>query len=361
MVILHIAFVTNDKFSGVNVAVPAHIKAQANFAEVGFINITNWEIDGIPNQMQYTKKFDIKKIKRPFNEPDIVVFHECYRVDYIWIANNLRRYKIPYIIVPHGELRKEAQKKKYLKKSIANFLLFNRFSNKALAIQCLSDMELKSTAFGKEKFIGTNGVEIPVNTKKEFHRECVKFIYVGRYEWRVKGLDILLDAIKSIEGFMRENNCSVDMYGPDTQERYAYVRDMIFTRKIEDIVKLHHEITGEEKERKLLDADIFIQTSRHEGMPMGILEALSYGIPCLVTQGTNLDKAVEGANAGWGAATNAQSVAETIKRAVYDRNKWGNMKENAANFIKQQHSWNYIAKDAVKQYEELIERYGNKK
>lgn len=38
----------------------------------------------------------------------------------------------------------------------------------------------------------------------------------------------------------------------------------------------------------LLQTDLFIQTSRHEGMPMGLLEALSIGVPCLVTVGTSL-------------------------------------------------------------------------
>ena len=48
-----------------------------------------------------------------------------------------------------------------------------------------------------------------------------------------------------------------------------------------EVVKLNREIDEEEKRQILLDTDVFIQTSRFEGMPMGILEALSYGLPCL--------------------------------------------------------------------------------
>ena len=71
---------------------------------------------------------------------------------------------------------------------------------------------------------------------------------------------------------------------PDYQGRYDHVEGLINDSDVGDIIKLHHEVTGEVKEKLLLDSDIFIQTSRFEGMPLGIIEALSYGIPCLITE-----------------------------------------------------------------------------
>ena len=41
MVILHIACIKDDLFSGVCVVVPQHIKAQSQYATVGFINVNN--------------------------------------------------------------------------------------------------------------------------------------------------------------------------------------------------------------------------------------------------------------------------------------------------------------------------------
>ena len=99
MIILHIASISNNKCDGVCVAVPQHVKAQENNNIVGFININNDRINEIDNniQIKYTNKFNINNIKEPFNKPDIVIFHGCYRIEYLKIAGNLKKNRIPYI------------------------------------------------------------------------------------------------------------------------------------------------------------------------------------------------------------------------------------------------------------------------
>lgn len=55
----------------------------------------------------------------------------------------------------------------------------------------------------------------------------------------------------------------------------AKVADVI----LGDMVKVSNPISGQEKVDVLLKSDVFIQTSRYEGIPMGILRALFYVIP----------------------------------------------------------------------------------
>ncbi|MBO5496546.1 MAG: glycosyltransferase, partial [Oscillospiraceae bacterium] len=282
MRILHIASITDDSCSGVCVVVPQHVLAQSKYAVLGFVNTNGTVIPSLADfQLPCPLPLSISSVYSAFGRPDLVVFHECYRPAYLPIARQLRREKIPYVIIPHGELSQDAQKKKHLKKTAANLLLFNRFTRQAVAIQCLSQRELEQTYFGRQKFIGTNGVFLPALGKSAFSPSGTRFVYIGRLDAFHKGLDLMLEAVRLCAPFLREHGCTLALYGPDYAGRFAHVQELIRQNGIEDLTTLSPAISGQEKEDTLLGADVFVQTSRFEGMPLGILEALSYGIPCL--------------------------------------------------------------------------------
>ena len=127
MVILHIAFLRNASITGVRVAVPQHVNAQAEYAQVGFLNVAGENIPSIANQLPYSDHFAFCNLPEPFCHPDLIVFHEVYRPAYLKLYKQAKADKIPYVIIPHGCLTNGAQHKKALKKRMGNLLFFNRF------------------------------------------------------------------------------------------------------------------------------------------------------------------------------------------------------------------------------------------
>lgn len=350
MVVLHIAHLDSNPFGGVNTAVPQHIKAQQEIAQVGFINVTNIMIEGIQNQFPYHAKFCFQELPAPFNKPDIIIFHEIYRPPFLKLSRLAVASGIPYVVFPHGGLTKVAQNTKALKKRIGNLLLFNRYINGAVAIQCLSQRELEQTTFGRKKFIGTNGVAVNVQ-KTKFSNTDFKLVYIGRLDIHIKGLDLLTEALSKCRDILLQKHCQVHIYGPDENGSFQQLENLVQKLALEQILVLHQAISGKPKMDALCEADCFIQTSRTEGMSMGVLEAQAIGLPCILTEGVGMTEMIQMYDSGWICANSAEGIAEAIMQALEQRDLLPQKSQNAIKLIDENFSWDHIAEETLRTYE----------
>ena len=330
MKILQISCIDNLKSNGVVTALTSYLKYENKYAEVAIYNLRSEIIvDGIPN-FSYRDYKTISGLPNGFNNPDIVVFNEVYKKEYIKLYKECLKNNIPYVIIPHGCLVKLAQKKKYLKKKIGNLVLFNKFIKKSNAVQYLNNEEYINSVFKVKHIISGNGVDTPTYKNNCTNKDLV---YIGRYAIYHKGLDILVNVCKEYKDYFIKNNIKVKLYGRTRSNDIDVLNNMITKYELNDVITINKEVYGSEKEEILKNAYAFIQLSRHEGQPMGIMEALSVSLPAIVTYNTTFGDFVNKYNAGIGVNIDNKEIFTAIKKIYEDRNLRDTYSKNAGIYM----------------------------
>lgn len=358
--ILYISALEGGKYSGPLLSVPNQVKAQGKIDNVYWVNLTDIDIASLKykNIYHYISIIDVLFNKSPilFCKPDIVIFEEYFKIECCLIARKCEKENIPYIIIPRCQMTKQYLVNKKWKKTIACLLLFYHFANKAKAIHFLTEQEKRDSDkfFSGKSFIVANGIDIPnIILEKTEQKEKIG-VFIGRYSIWQKGLDILIEAIYIKHDVLKKNYIRFELYGPDERTGCIdKIKRLVDKYHVNDLVSVNGPVYGKDKEKILSYADFFVHTSRFEGMPMAVLEALSYGVPCLVTQGSNMRELVERAEAGWGSSTDIIGVADSFERICKDKLLF-KRKSNNASELAMQYSWNRIAKECHEQYLQFI-------
>ena len=366
MNILYISHLSGSQYGGPNYSVPAQVSAQATVDNVFWYNLSapvmeHWTKTGLfHNTAEYPDK-TIAALPAPFNKPDLVVFEDFYYIDDCKLGRECRRHGIPYVIVPRGALTKKAQHTKRAKKLAANAIFFRPFTRGAAAIEYLtaSEKENSGTRWNKKAIILPNGVNRIPYIDRQPSDDAVSGVYIGRFT-AAKGLDLLVEAVSAVQDLMRDANVHISLYGPKTYDLWGKTQEEIVQKQIDDILSLDDAVVGEEKDKVLRSADFFIMTSRFEGMPMGLVEALGYSLPCVVSSGTNMRREVESANAGWGCDTDVQSIAGALSALCGDKEKLFACRKNAFE-LAGEYEWTALARKAHGMYESIVKERENTK
>lgn len=351
MNILYISALEGGKYSGPLYSVPKQVKSQGEFDNVYWVNLTpittsNQFEENLYHYIPF-KQFHICDLEKPFNKPDLIVFEEFFKIENCFVAREAEKNKIPYVIIPRCQMTKKYLQNKKLKKKIAGLLLFNHFARKAFAVQFLTKQEEIDSKeyYGGKLFVAPNGIDLSEDHVSHESKEEFVGTFIGRYSVWQKGLDLLIEAISSQKELLLNKKIHFELYGPD--ERTGNSSDIIKLvneHNVEDLVHVNGPVFDNDKKSVLLHSDFFVHTSRFEGMPMSVLQALSYGLPCVVTQGSNLREEIESFDAGWGADDNVDSIASALKCMAENIDQ---LKAKGCNSLRlsNKYSWNNIARE----------------
>lgn len=136
-------------------------------------------------------------------------------------------------------------------------------------------------------FVKSTQESVVFNSKK-----VVNILFLAVITKR-KGIFDLIDAIKLLreDENYNEYNVNVIVAGTGTEELQA--KEKIKSLNLENHFQFKGWVGNKEKKELLSKSQIFVLPSYNEGLPMSILEAMSYGLPIISTSVGSIEDAVK--------------------------------------------------------------------
>jgi len=155
------------------------------------------------------------------------------------------------------------------------------FANEVIVISNVI-ADIISKRCGRESNLIYNGVPLPHKSDAtDFLQKCgivpgIYILAVARFVPE-KGLHDLIEAFLQVEGDVQL------VIAGDADHESDYSRELKEVAKKDSRIVLTGYITGEDLNQVYSHARLFVLPSYHEGLPICLLEAMSYGLPVLVS------------------------------------------------------------------------------
>ena len=263
-----------------------------------------------------------RKLKKLIKQDafDIIHIHMSYKGSFYrkyYVAKLCKRYSKKVIIHLHGSEFKDfynggnAKRKKQIQELFsiadASIVLGKDWRNFILKIAPRANV-----------IVINNAVSLPVFYNKEISK-LRKFLFLGALIQR-KGVIDLLQAVKQMKNQGVSDFCLL-IAGSGTEEQR--LKEYAQTNGLQGCVEFLGWITKEQKPELLKKADVLVLPSYNEGLPIAILEAMSYGLPIISTDVGSIAEAVkENENGFLIKPGDVDSLAHAMIQLTNNSNLW---------------------------------------
>ena len=231
-----------------------------------------------------------------------------------------------------------------------------------VAVSKVSGEDFEEIGYPKERIINIpNGVEIPEGNKTSYG-QVVHVITTARLS-REKGVDTLIKAWKNVVTKEKSLKLTIIGGGPLEEDMKRMTQSLNIIESLEFLGFIDHP------QRYLKNADMFILSSRTEGMSNALLEAMSYGIPCIATnvggngelmggweKGIRLGEFVTARNGLLVNADDVNGLSEAIFYLLRHQEKREELGKRGREFIKDIYSIDSIADRYIHLYQSMLRK-----
>jgi len=271
-----------------------------------------------------------------------------------------RRAKIPYVLSPRGMLVPELiQRKSRIAKSLWIRAFERRNVAAAASVHVTSEIEahdLARLAVATQRVaMIPNGVDMPPDAllQKKQDREGGRskampvVLCLGRVSWK-KGIDRLIRAMAQVP------QGRLVIAGGDDEGHVAELRAVAAECGMTHRVEFLGEIAWARKWELLEQAEVFALASHSENFGIAVLEAMSCGVPVIVTPEVGLAKVVAETGAGLVAGGRAEEFGMALSRLLSDPQLRRDMGRVGRSVAQERFGWASIARSMEDVYMQIL-------
>lgn len=314
-----------------------------NYKGVKLINVPTIDRKGLAAM---TSSF-FATLKILFSNADVVHYHAEGPCAWMWIIKWFSRKKIVATI--HGLDWDRAKWGGFATKYI-------KFGEK-IAVKYADEIIVLSRNvqdyfmdnYGRETAFIPNGVNKPkivapniINKKYSLNKDEY-ILYLGRLVPE-KGIHYLINAFKKID---TSKKLVIAGGASDTSSYYEELKKMA---SIDDRIIFTGFVQGKELDELYSNAYIYCLPSDLEGMPLSLLEAMSYGNCCVTSNIDECAQVIED-NGITFKKSNVADLKNILEDLCSNRKKTKRYKENAQQFILNKYNWDEITEKTLEKYE----------
>lgn len=287
----------------------------------------------------------LASIRILFGKYDVIHYHAIGPSAFLFIPHI---FKKKTVVTVHGLNYKTPKWKGFASK----FIQFGeRITAKyADEIIVLSKEQKKyfKRKYGRDTIYIPNGtviekIEEPELIKDKFGLDRDNYLLFVSRVVPGKGLEYLIDAYKDVPGDMPL------IIAGGTEYVKEYRNEIIKRADSDSRIRFVGHVEGKVLRELYSNAKLFIFPSEAEGMPMCLLEALSYNCPCLVSD------IPENVEVGKEYVLNFKSKnTEDLRDKIADYlDGFLSIKKDSREYIKQYYSWDKVVEETLESYEKL--------
>nr|WP_279344005.1 glycosyltransferase [Gramella jeungdoensis] len=240
--------------------------------------------------------------------------------------------RIPLDYYPHGCFAPKtlnAPGKKFKKKVYIKFIE-KHLITKSRKVVCATESEETHLKEISKEF-NTTSVHYPFDvdfffnsgiTYSEFRKENnfkeddIIFLFVGRWDIYTKGLDILISATKEANRQNAKIKTALVGYSKDEKK----LRGLIERSGTKNCVFTLGPMFGESKLAALNSVDYYVQPSRYESFGVSVIEALSVGVPAILSKGCNISREILASKGCYTFNSDPMELADQMLEVTLDKN-----------------------------------------